>query len=221
MKKFLTLFILSAFIKINGQSFYKGALVIDAGGGLEIYNTKVVSHDKTNNLTETKTDKAGNTHFTVGAEYGLHKRFGIGLRYKNNNYFVSKDTISGNTGTVKSNDILVQLNFHAVSKKSFDLVLGTDVGYTGIKYHFNDTKNTQLSGSGIYYSFYIEPRLYIGRFGFNMKLYLPFFNYPKLTTNDPDFNKTFSSFKLQGSPGFGLSFGIQYRFLDAKDDSKK
>jgi hypothetical protein len=217
MKKLFAVFVLISFIKMNAQSFYKGALVIDANGGIEIYNTQVTFKEKISGKSETDNDKAGSSHFTLGGEYGILKNLGVGVRYKANNYFVEKDSVTGTKGTVKSNDILLLVNFHAISKKSFDLVLGADFGYSGINYHFNDSKNTQLKGNGLYYSFYADPRLYIGRFGFNMKLSLPFISYPKLTTNDADFNKNYDAIKLKGTPGFGWSFGIQFRFMDATE----
>ncbi|MBA3665707.1 MAG: hypothetical protein H0W61_16100 [Bacteroidetes bacterium] len=217
MKKLFTIIFLAILMQANSQSFYKGALVIDAGAGLEIFNTKVSITEKSTGKTETSVDKAGNSHFILGGEYGILKNLGVGIRYKNNSYFTEKDSVTGTKGTIKSNDILLLVNYHLISKKSFDFIVGADFGYSGINYHFNDSQNTQLKGSGLYYSFYMNPRLYIGRFGFNMKLGLPFVNYPKLKTNDSDFNKSYSAFNLKATPGFGLSFGIQFRFLDVKE----
>jgi len=217
MKKIILLLFVFSAIKINAQSFYKGALVIDAGGGLEIFNTKATSVEKTSGKSETDEDKAGNSNFILGAEYGILKNLGVGVRYKNNNYFVEKDSASGTTGSVKSNDMLVLVNYHVISKKKFDLVVGANFGYSGIKYQFNDSRNTQIKGSGLYYSFYVDPRLYFGRFGLNLNLGLPFVNYPKLTSNSTDFNNTFSSLSLKGSPGVCWSLGVQFRFMDAAE----
>jgi len=215
MKSFYSLLFFIFIFNAQAQSFYKGALVIDANAGIEIYNTKVTWTDITNNKSETDEDRAGNLNFHFGAEYGLHKNFGVGLRYKSNNYFVEKDTVNNTKGNVRSNDIIVQANYHPVSTKYFDLILGGDFGYSAIHYKFNDKENTQLRGSGLFYSFYLNPRLYIGPFGFNMKVYAPFISYPNLISNDADYNKNYD-LKLKGTPGFGMSLGIQYRFLKAK-----
>jgi hypothetical protein len=220
MKKIFTLIVLFAVLRSNSQSFYKGALIVDAGGGLEIYNTKVFIHNKVNGKDTTETDKAGNTHFTFGAEYGLHKNFGAGIRFKSANFFTEKDSATNTKPTLKSTDIVIQLNYHPVSTKGFDLVLGGDIGYSKLKWDIKDKENTHIQSSGLYYSLYINPRLYIGPFGFNMKLGTPFFLYPKLKSDNENFTKD-NDFKLTGSPGFAFSAGIQFRFIENKTKNEE
>ncbi|MCE3227840.1 MAG: hypothetical protein K0S32_2391 [Bacteroidetes bacterium] len=220
MKKIFTLIILLATLQSKSQSFYKGALVIDAGGGLEIYNTKIDIHNKVNGRDTSETDKAGNSHFTFGAEYGLHKKFGVGLRFKSANFFTEKDTVNNVKPTLKSNDFVVQLNYHPVSTKGFDLVLGGDIGYSKLKWELKDKESTSIWSSGLYYSLYVNPRLYIGPFGFNMKLGMPFFLYPKLKSDNENFTKD-HDYKLKGSPGFVFSAGIQFRFIENKDKKEE
>jgi hypothetical protein len=202
----------------KAQSFYKGALITEINTGLEIYNTVLEVRVKDPNRTRDTSydDKAGNTHFGVSAEYGLHKRFGLGLRFKTNNYFTSEDSVTKARPDLRTNDILLSLNYHPVVKKNFDLVLGADVGYSTFKYKTNDKDDLILSGGGSYISLYANPRIYFGRFGINFKVYAPFANYNRLTTNNDDFNKYIAITKWKGS-GFGLGFGIQYRFLTAKN----
>ncbi len=220
MKKLFTLIILASVCKLNAQSFHKGALVFDLGGGVEVYNTYVNAHYFVANKHDTTQEgKGANTHFTFGGEYGLHKNFGIGIRFKGNTWIQGKDT-TGTAPSVKSNDILVQLNYHPVSTNKFDLVLGADVGYSKIDFYVNDKDKTHIWGSGSYISMYVLPRLYIGRFGFNMKLGLPFAKYKTLDTNNDQFNKD-QKLGLKGIPGFNLSFGIQFRFLNPKEKTKE
>jgi outer membrane protein W len=215
MKKITLLLFAFSLLKLNAQSFYKGALILDAGGGLEIFNTRSTYVEKSTGQSRSDEDKDGNSNFTLGAEYGILKNLGVGLRSKSNNYFVEKDSTSGTKGSVKSNDVLVLVNYHVVSKNKFDLVVGANFGYSGIKYHFNDPKNTQVKGSGLYYSFYVDPRIYFGRFGLNLNLGLPFVNYPKLTSGSEDFKNAFSSLSLKGSPGVCWNIGIQFRLMSA------
>lgn len=215
MKHILFLLFIISVIKHNAQSFYKGAIVLDAAGGLEIFNTKVTTVEKTSGKSVSDEDKAGNSNFSLGAEYGIMNRFGAGLRFKTNNYFVSKDTTSNTQGTVKSTDILAFVNYHVITKNKFDLVVGSSFGYSGIKYHFNDSKNTELKGAGFYYSFYVDPRIYFGRFGLNLNIGLPFVSYPNLKSNNSDFNNSYKSLSLKGSPGVCWSLGIQYRLMSA------
>lgn len=219
MKKiYLSSLFIFVSIVLSAQSFYKGALVTELNSGLEIYNTTLMVRIKDPNRTRdtTQTDKAGNTNFGITAEYGLHKRFGAGVRFKTNKYFTSKDSVTNIKPYVRTNDIVVVLNYHPIVTKNFDLVLGADVGYSTFKYKANDSLNLILSGGGSYISLYANPRIYFGRFGMNFKLYAPFTNYNKLTTNNADFNEYIAITKWKGS-GFGLGFGLQYRFLASKD----
>lgn len=222
MKKiYLSTLIVISSIALNAQSFHKGALVTELNTGLEIYNTTLkVRYNNYNPVRDTvQTDKAANTNFGLAAEYGLHKRFGVGLRFKTNKYFTSKDSVTKRKPDVRTNDIVVVLNYHPIVTKNFDLVLGADIGYSTFKFKANDSLNIILSGGGSYVSLYVNPRIYFGRFGINFKLYAPFTNYNNLTTNNADFNKYATITKWKGS-GFGLGFGIQYRFLENKDDDK-
>jgi hypothetical protein len=218
MKKiYLSALFIIISVVLNAQSFYKGALVTELNSGLEIYNTTLKIRIKDpNRIRDTvQTDKAGNTNFGIAAEYGLHKRFGIGFRFKTNKYFTSKDSVTNIKPYVRTNDIVVLLNYHPIVRKHFDLVLGADVGYSTFKYKANDSLNLILSGGGSYISLYANPRIYFGRFGINFKVYAPFTNYNSLTTNNADFNKYIAITKWKGS-GFGLGFGIQYCFLANK-----
>lgn len=206
---------------LSAQSFYKGALVTELNSGLEIYNTTLkIRFNNYNPVRDTvQTDKAANTNFGLGAEYGLHKRFGLGLRFKTNKYFTSRDSVTKRKPDVRTNDIVVVLNYHPVVTKNFDLVLGADLGYSTFKYKANDSLNVILSGGGSYISLYANPRIYFGKFGINFKIYAPFTSYNNLTTNNADFNKYATITKWKGQ-GFGLSFGIQFRFLENKESDK-
>lgn len=221
-KTLLSSFFLMLVIALKAQSFYKGALVTELNTGFENYNTvlKVKIKDPNRTRDTSYNDRAANTNFGFAVEYGLHKNFGVGIRYKANNYFTSRDSVTNRKPEVKTNDFLVELNYHPVVKKNFDLVLGANIGYSTFKYKANDSLNLVLSGGGMYISPYINPRIYFGRFGINFKLFAPFANYNKLTTNNADFNTYIAITKWRAS-GFGLSFGIQYRFMENKDGVKK
>jgi hypothetical protein len=221
MKKFFTLIALFLFVTSHAQSYYKGALIVDAGGGLEFYNTKVFIHNKTTNKDTTETDFAANSHYTFGAEYAIGKTYGIGLRFKGNKFFTEKDTVNNTQPTLKSNDIVVQFNYHFLVNKVFDLSVGADFGYSGMKWDLKDKEGNKITAAGTYFSFYALPRVYIGPFGFYMKLGAPYFSYPSLKSNNPDFTRDYD-YKLKGSPGFNFELGIQFRFVEDKDkDSSK
>lgn len=224
MKKlvFLTVFLLVGLVSFS-QAYYKNALIFDANAGVEIYNTSYSFQLKdinNNKFDTTKTDKAGNTNFNFGLEYGWHKHFGIGARIKINNYITGKDSITHVKPTANSNDIMAFINYHPLKMLPvLDLVLGTEFGYSALTYnsHSSDYSKTLpdviITGKGFYGSVYVNPRFYIGRFGFNVKLYAPFVNYKNLTSNNPDLNNYYTIKKWKGDPSWGISAGIQFRFL--------
>lgn len=213
MKKnpLLVCFFCLASLLTQAQSFDKNTLVIQANGGLEIYNTTYSYKTKNTTLpaNANETDKAGNGNFNFGAEYGLHKFFGVGLNFKRNSFFTSEDTATKTRPTANSFDIAAAANFHAVSVRKFDLFIGGEFGYSNLNYKANDKENLILKGNGTFASVYINPRIYFGKFGIYFKFYAPFVNYTKMKTNNEDINYYIIS-KWKGSPGFGLSFGIQY-----------
>lgn len=201
-------------VLLSAQSFKRGSLVLDVSTGLEIYNTRldVTVKDPFSKRDTSYNDKAASTNYAVSAECGLSKRIGIGVRFKANKYFTDPDSVSKKKPDVRSNDLLILLNFHPVVRKHLDLVLGADFGGSVFNYKANDSLGLVLKGNGSFVSFYINPRIYFGRFGINFKVYAPFNNYSKLTTNNDQFNDYVAISKWKGN-GFGLSFGIQYRFF--------
>ncbi len=220
MKKLLLLVAIGFSITNNAQnSFYKGAIVGDVRTGVEIYNTKLNITTTNNNTSRdtVHTDKTGNTYFAFSAEYGLHKLFGIGLGVNKHKFFSETDSATGQKPDTRSTDINLVLNFHAVSKKGFDMVLGSEVGYSSFRFASNDKVNTVLTGKGgMFASFYANPRIYFGPVGFNFRLYTPMFSYKKITSNNEDFNKYNTLNKFTGSAAWGMSFGIQFRFMKEK-----
>lgn len=220
MKHLFLLAFLTCYISVNAQSsFYKGAIVADVRTGFEIYNTKLNSTHTSNNISRdtVQTDKAGDTYFGFSAEYGLHKLFGVGLGLNKHKFISEKDSATGQKPSMRSTDINLVLNFHAVSSKKFDMVLGSEVGYSSFRFASNDKVNTILTGkSGMYAAFYANPRIYFGPVGINFRLYTPMYSYKKISSNNEDFNKYNKINKLSGSAAWGISFGIQYRFMKEK-----
>jgi hypothetical protein len=98
-----------------------------------------------------------------------------------------------------------------VITKKFDLILGTDIGFTALKISVDDVYNTVRRGNGAYASIYINPRLYFKRFGINLKTYLPYVSYANLKSNQDQLDQ-FMITKWKAS-GVGVSLGIQYRLF--------
>ena len=221
MKKLLLLSATILTLSINAQSFYKGALVVEVKTGIEIYNIySNVTQTLWNRTRDTTyTDKAADTYFGYSAEYGLHKYVGVGIIYNAHKFITQKDSVSGKKQDTRANDFALVVNFHPVSTKKFDLVIGSDIGYSNFKLKTFDKDNTTLKGTGMSMSAYINPRIYFGNFGINFKLGTPYLKYSNVTTNNADFNKDNTYNYLKLSKAWSLSFGIQYRFIKNKAEA--
>ena len=220
MKKliFILFCILYACI-LSAQSFYKGALVTDVNVGIEIYNTKYTYKIKNSSLDTTINDKAGNHNFSIGAEYGVIDRLGVGLRFKSNTYYVSADKTTGITPYVSSYDYMLSVNFHAIKTNVFNLATGVNFGGSHLNYVSNDNNNNRLYGNGTYFDLHVTPRIFIKSFAFEFGINVPFVSYNNMTSNNPDFNSYIIA-KWKGT-GYTLSTGIAYRFLKKKGGGKK
>lgn len=222
MKKLFTIISSVMLLSANAQSFYKGAIVGEVRTGIEVYNIYSDVTEKLWNRTRDTvyTDKAADTYFGFGAEYGLHKYLGVGVVYNAHKFLSEKDTATGIKQDTRANDFLVQVNFHPVTTKKLDLVIGTDIGYSSFKLKTFDKENTIVTGKGLYMSAYLNPRIYFGAFGINFKLSTPFMKYSNVATNNADFNKNNTYNYLKFSQAWSLSFGIQYRFMKNKEEKK-
>jgi hypothetical protein len=209
MKRYtlISLFILS-FLAVRSQSFQRGTVVFDLNSGFEFYNTTLDYKNDT-----TVKSQAGNVGLSIGAEVGLSKRVGIGLRGKANTFASDVDKVSKEEVNIKSTDLLFMFQLHPIVRKKFDLVLGADAGFSGLDFEFVDFNNLVSKGSGGYFSLYVNPRIYLGRFGVNLKVYTPFVTYQYFkTTSDLPAAENYILSKWRGN-GIGVSVGIQVRLF--------
>jgi hypothetical protein len=218
MKKllFAIIFILYAFL-LSAQSFYKGALVFDVKGAIDIYDTKFKQKDLRNGRDTTTEDKAANRNISFGLEYGIMDKLGVGIRYKYNKYFVQADDSTKKLPNVNSSDIAVLVNYHILNKNVFNLLAGINIGYTNLKLFTNNINDDRFYANGLYFDFHVTPRVWIKRFGFEFDIAVPFANYTKLTSNNQNYNENYSTkFRYLG---YSVGLGIQYRFLKKKEQS--
>jgi hypothetical protein len=192
------------------KSFSKGSIVVDLNANLGIYNT--VAQDSTGRAEGTKdTDKAAPYGFALGIEYGVLDFLSVGIKGQLCTYIQGKDS-TGPVPTVKGKDIDLVVNGHLVRTKRFDLVLGGNIGYSGIKFKGNDTKSTMFKGGGVAYDIHLTPRLYFTKnFGMYFSLSYAGYSYKKLTLSDNERTYTNTvSFKESGvnyALGFQVTFG--------------
>lgn len=218
MKKliFVLFFILYAFI-LSAQTFYKGALVFDVKGAIDIYNTKYTYKLITTGQDTTVEDKAANRNIALGLEYGVINKLGVGVRYTYAKYFAEADDSTKQNPNINSNNIMVQANYHVLNGKVFDLVGGINVGYSKLSVITNNINKDEIYGNGFYFDVHVSPRVWMGPFGFQLDLGMPFVNYKKLTSNNVNFNENVLA-QWKGL-GYSIGMGIQYRFIKKKEAS--
>jgi hypothetical protein len=209
MKRYIliSLFLIS-FVASRSQSFQRGTVVFDLNTGFEFYKTTLDYKNDT-----TIKSQAGNVGLSLGAEVGLGKRIGIGLRGKANSFASDVDAVSREEVNLKSTDLLFMFQLHPLVRNKIDLVIGTDVGFSGLDFEFVDFNNMVSKGNGGYFSLYVNPRFYFHRFGVNFKVYTPFvtYQYFKTTSDLPSAENDVLN-KWRGN-GIGVSVGIQVRLF--------
>jgi hypothetical protein len=251
MKKILLL--LSAcfvFIAVNAQdekAFHKGTITADANIGFAIYGTKVHSeHDEDywtgtaigkKHVVEDTTDGAGATIYGVQGEYGVTNWLGVGARFAFSNYIeeTQNDTVNSFTGQTvytykpkaRGIDFGVNVNFHLVKGKRFDMPICLTLGYSNFKYWQNnpdtDPSSYNNSGSkakdnGMNYGILLCPKIYFGKeqhVGVAFHVGYLGYNYPSfLFSNDTDDNINDENnwkYHLKGN-GFNIGVGISAKF---------
>lgn len=196
--------------RVFGQH-HLGSVVLDVNSGVESYNsTNTYQLNDLDGLRDTIVDAyTGNTNASMGLEVGIGKFIGIGVRGKVNLFTRALDAVTNARGDVSSTDLLAMINLHPLPFKKFDLVLGAEFGISKLRFNVNDIYQTMVTGKGGYFAIHINPRLYIKRFGFNLRAALPVFNYGDLQSSSDRGNFILSKWKASG---LGVSVGLQYRF---------
>lgn len=195
------------------QSFTGNSLLLHLNAGIEILHTEYKYIIKNNNLDTLIKDKAANSNYYLGIEYGILKWLGIGIKGKVNQYFTQKNHITNATPTAHSFDIAFTIRTHLFRKKHFDLPIGISIGGSSLTYNNNDPYNPiTVYGKGSYFDIHIQPMIYFNRLGVNVYVGTPFIHYNDMATNNANINQ----YVLMDWKGKGLIFGLglQFRFLN-------
>lgn len=212
-KIIISLSVTIAVLTIKAQSFTSGSLLLHFNAGIEALNTQYTYQLKNSSFDTLIKDKAGNSNFFLGLEYGLVKWLGIGLKGKINKYFTEKDKITGNTPTANSFDIVFTVRAHLFRTKHFDLPIGIGIGGSSLTYNNNDPNYPiTIYGKGTYFDLHLQPMFYFDKFGANIYFGLPAINYNDMSSSDTNINQ----YILMNWKGKGiiLGIGLQYRFLN-------
>lgn len=229
------------------RAFHKGTITVDPSIGFAIYGTKIQSeHDEeywtgssiaTRRVVEDTTDAAASTIYGLSGEYGVTNWLGIGLRFAYSNYIeeTQHDTVIFPTGIqtftykpkVRSVDFGVNVNFHLVKGKRFDMPICLTLGYSNFKLAENnpDTDPSSYDNSGaiardngMNYGILLMPKIYFGKtqhVGLAFHVGYMGYNYPSFNfSNNFDSNLNDDDnwkFKLKGN-GFNMGIGLSIKF---------
>ena len=208
IKILLLLFLCLSSVLFSQKSFEKSRIVAGVNWDLGVYKTEAYLNDFP---TIKDDDGAVSSITSVWGEYGVTNWLGIGLKIARSKYFTEKDSVTNIQPTAASNDIGLQLSFHPVRTKKFDLPLVIVLGSSGFKRKSNDVTNTMASDVGTFYNLSINPRLFFGekaRFGMNLKIGLAGYTYNSMDISD-NHNSLSNVYTLTGK-GVNFMFGFQY-----------
>jgi hypothetical protein len=229
------------------KAFHKGTITFDPSIGFAIYGTKSHSeHDHdywtgtsiaTKRVVEDTTDGAGSSIYGLNVEYGVTNWLGIGVRFAYSNYIeeTQHDTVYSFSGMqtytykpkARSVDFGINVNFHLVKGKRFDMPLCLTLGYSNFKLS-NNNPDTDISSydnsggvakdNGFNYGILLMPKIYFGKtqhVGIAFHLGYMGYNYPSIKfSNNVDSNlndNDNSSYRLKGN-GFNIGIGLSFKF---------
>lgn len=170
---------------IHSQAFDKGNINIDLDMGGSAYGVLVTSKVElgTIKLTDTDVDATAAGVFRIGAEYGLSKRFGLGIKLGSSNHVIAKD----DKDTVKSittKDFAFLINFHMLNAERNDLFLTLGLGFVYGDWEYQENPGIfldEIEGSGGYLCFGLTDRIFFSdHIGILFSLQYAAYNYKGL-----------------------------------------
>lgn len=208
------------------KAFHKGAVIIDLGVGVSIYNTQLT--DEYNNrvwngssfstvrIKKDTSNPSGAAVYPITVEYGLKNWLGVAARVAYSKYFSEKDSLSGLEVGVRGIDAGLILNLHLIKTNRFDIPIGISVGYSNFKLDSKDSLNSMATDNGLNYGFAAVPRFYFGEhIGLSVNLGYTVHTYPSIlfsNINDSNLNNDNDRvFKLKSSGG-NIGVGLLIKF---------
>ncbi|MBW6483083.1 MAG: porin family protein [Vicingaceae bacterium] len=193
----LTVFLLSAVPMLSqNQPFHKGNWIVEAGIGFGNYSTNLQTQTTFINSGQFNagplsaissggaTEPMGSIIIPLKIEYAISDRFGVGLKFGQNNFLVNKDDFY-NTSSIRSRDFGVRINFHFNTNEENDVFIELILGSSNIKWFYNDYSYNNLSslkGRGDYLSLGFNDRFYFtDHIGLLLYFSITRYYYQKLT----------------------------------------
>jgi outer membrane protein W len=121
----------------EGTTFYQGAVVVNAGYGFpNLFKSVLKLSDGFGGTTKT----TGWGPASLGFEYGVGEKIGIGVQLGISSVKQTDDGGGGYTSETKLNSFsaLARLNYHFGNSEKFDPYVGAGIGYNNFKFTFKD-----------------------------------------------------------------------------------
>lgn len=193
------------------NSFYKHALVVNVNMGTNgnVANQHYFSPPDNAALTLNGTALASD--YSVGGEYGLLNWLGAGIIMRLDNYYMTQNEFAQSNPTEGAFDIGATANIHLLRMKHLDILGGYDYGFSRLTYNTHNSINTTYTSNGSWSDIHISGRIYFGRLGANLTLFIPAATYHNFKAS----NMSIGDYALNywKSTGYGASIGLQYRIL--------
>jgi hypothetical protein len=193
------------------KSFYSGAFVFSANYGIDGNIANQHYFNQSENTAQTLNGMAPASNLSLDAEYGLLSWLGVGVVGRFDNYFSENNQVTNTTTTAGAVDWGVTGNIHFLRMSHFDLFAGLDWGISQFTYHINNDINTMASGNGNWSDIHATGRLYFGRLGVNLSLYVPTMSYSSLQSSNYSAGEYVVNYWK--STGYGASVGLEYRLF--------
>lgn len=193
------------------KSFSGGSLIFSANYGIDgnIANQHYINPPE--NGGQTLNGTAPSSNLSIGAEYGLLNWLGLGIIGRFDNYYPESNDVTHTTPSAGAVDLGGTVNLHILRMTHADILGGFDWGVSQFTYNVNDGLNTKAYGNGHWSDIHATARLYFGRLGFNLTLYVPTMTYNSLQNNSTQPGQYIVNYWK--STGYGASVGLQYKLF--------
>lgn len=138
----------------------------------------------------------------------MSNKFSLGIQLGFANYFIDKEDSTNNTDRVNSVDFALLVNYHLLTTEKNDLMIG--IGLGGSSVDWVNIDDTELKGTGSYFSLQVKDRLFFGEH-IGMFFNLGFTTYRYTNIKNVSNNNTLEGFTWKLS-GVNLGTGLAVKF---------
>jgi hypothetical protein len=196
-------------LSFGQKSFSSGSFILGFNAGVNGNTTRENYVINPEASAKTFNGSAPASDLDLTAEYGLLGFLGIGAICRFDQYMEDANEVTQSPAESNAVDIGATANLHFIRWRYLDVFAGYDYGFSHLTYTSYNGYNTISSASGTWSDVHATGRLYFGRLGLNLNLYIPNLMYSGFTTtNVPPGEYVLNDWK---ATGYGASVGVQYR----------